>query len=142
LQNPQRLIAYRAEVKVMNRLTSDVTMLALQKALDGAAARQSAAAENLANVETPSYRPRRVEFQEQLRAALSTLDEATREELGAVDPVSYRYAGPPLRRDGNAVDLETEMTELAESSLQYQAATRLLTRKLQMLRSVATEGGR
>jgi flagellar basal-body rod protein FlgB len=123
----------------MSRVTNDLTIASLRKALDGAAARQGAAAGNLANVETPGYRPRRVEFQDQLRAALQEADQA---DLDAVAPSLTVYAGPALRRDGNAVDLETEMSELAESSLQYQAVTRLLSRKLQMLRSVATEGGR
>lgn len=130
----------------MARLTNDVTMLALEKALDGAAARQLAVADNLANAETPGYRPRRVEFQQQLRAALreqeSVNDEASRADVAGVAPRRHLYTGPALRRDGNAVDLETELGELAESGLQFQAVTRLLSRKLAMLRSVATEGGK
>ena len=50
--------------------------------------------------------------------------------------------GPALRRDGNAVDIEAEMAEMAESGLHYQTVLRLLSKKLQMLRSVATEGGK
>jgi flagellar basal-body rod protein FlgB len=126
----------------MDRVTCDLTSLALRRALDGAAARQGVAAENLANIETPGYRARRVEFQAQLREALEAAADGDAADLDAVSPLRTIYAGLPLRRDGNAVDLETEMAELAESSLQYQAVTRLLSRKLQMLRSVATEGGR
>lgn len=130
----------------MSPLTNDLTMLALRKALDGAQARQWAVATNLANAETPGYRPCRVEFEAQLRAALrqqdSLNDETNRAAVAAVTPTRHQYAGPALRRDGNAVDLETELQELAESGLQFQAVTRLLARKLAMLRSVATEGGR
>ena len=50
--------------------------------------------------------------------------------------------GAPLRRDGNAVDLEAEMSRLSQSDLHYAAVLKLLTRKLLMLKSVATEGGR
>ena len=130
----------------MLRALTDTTTLALQRALEGEAARQRTAANNLANLETPGYRPRRVEFQEQLRAALEAQGEegaeGEAELLAAVRPEEVTYAGPALRRDGNAVDIETEMADLAESGLHYQAVIRLLAKKLQMLRSVATEGGK
>ncbi len=126
----------------MDRVTHDLTSLALRHALDGAAARQGVAAENLANLETPGYRPRRVDFESQLREALEAASDGDLADLQHVSPRRSIYAGPALRRDGNAVDLETEMSELVESGLQYQVLTRLLSRRLQMLRSVATEGGR
>ncbi|NPV49531.1 MAG: flagellar basal body rod protein FlgB [Armatimonadetes bacterium] len=126
----------------MDRVTHDLTSLALRHALDGAAARQGVAAENLANLETPGYRPRLVDFESQLREALEAASDGDLADLQHVSPRRSIYAGPALRRDGNAVDLETEMSELVESGLQYQVLTRLLSRRLQMLRSVATEGGR
>ena len=49
-----------------------------------------------------------------------------------VDP----FAGS-LRNDDNAVDLESEMTALAQSQLSFSAVARLLTGKLDMLRDVA-----
>ena len=45
-----------------------------------------------------------------------------------------------LRNDANTVDLESEMTALAESQLKYSAVTTLLTGKLGMLRDVASGG--
>lgn len=49
------------------------------------------------------------------------------------------FAGS-LRNDANTVDLESEMTALAESQLKFSAVSTLLTGKLGMLRDVA--GGR
>lgn len=127
---------------LMARVTHDLTSVALRQALDGAAARQGVAAENLANLETPGYRPRRVDFESQLKAALEAAESGDLADLERIRPQRTVYTGPALRRDGNAVDLETEMSQLVESGLQYQVLTRLLSRRLQMLRSVATEGGR
>ena len=49
------------------------------------------------------------------------------------------FAGS-LRNDTNNVDLESEMTALAESQLKFSAVSTLLTGKLGMLRDVATGG--
>ena len=130
----------------MLRYISDVTSAALQEALSGQAARQRAVADNLANVDTPGYRPQTVAFEDQLRAALQQADDTPSSEAMArverVRPQEQAYAGPALRRDGNAVDLESEMVTLAESTLHSSALIRLLAHKLSMLRSVVTEGGK
>lgn len=124
-------------------LQNDRTALALRKALDGDAARQRAVANNLANVDTPGFQPSRVSFEDQLRSALtSSADDDSTESLARLEPLVTTYGGPALRRDGNSVDVETEMVDLAESGLHYQTLVRLLSKKLQMLRSVVTEAGR
>ena len=127
----------------MLRYVSDVTATALEQALNGQAARQRATADNLANVDTPGYRPRQVMFEDQLRNALATRDDPdTADTVARVQPQSLTTDGPALRRDGNAVDLEGEMVRLAESQLHYSALVKLLSHKLSMLKSVATEGGK
>jgi flagellar basal-body rod protein FlgB len=45
-----------------------------------------------------------------------------------------------LRNDTNTVDLESEMTALAESQLQFSAVSTLVSGKLGMLRDVASGG--
>ncbi len=52
------------------RLVTDVTTLALERALDGAALQQRLIASNLANLETPGFIGRHARFQDSLRAAL------------------------------------------------------------------------
>ncbi|MEI6503336.1 MAG: flagellar basal body rod protein FlgB [Armatimonadota bacterium] len=127
----------------MLRYVSDVTSAALERALTGEAARQRATADNLANIDTPGYRPRGVSFEDQRRAALSTDDDrVATERVAGVQPRAEVATGGALRRDGNAVDLEAEMVQLSESQVHYAAVTKLLAHKLQMLRSVATEGGK
>ena len=128
----------------MLRYLSDPTTAALEKALQGQALRQRAVANNIANVDTPGYSPQRVRFESELQAALAADPEdaiETTDRIGRLQPQEQRE-GISLRRDGNGVDIEREMVELAESSLQHRVLVRLLSKKLQMLKNVATEGGR
>lgn len=129
----------------MLQYLSDATSAALEKALQGQALRQRTTADNIANVDTPGYRPRQVSFEQQLQAALGQTDDdegTVIANMSDIEPGITTSAGPALRRDGNAVDIEAEMVRLAESSLHYHALIKLLSHKLQMLRTVATEGGK
>ena len=127
----------------MLRVVSDLTSAVLEQALTGEATRQRVTADNLANVDTPGYRPRQVIFEDELRSALRTAgDGNAAERVARAQPRSVSAGGLPLRRDGNAVDVETEMVHLAESELHYSALIKLLSRKLSMLKAVATEGNR
>lgn len=129
----------------MSSFLRDITATALHKTLDANALRQQMAAHNIANVDTPGYRPAHITFQQQLRA---TINDSRRlsgpagptQRLQELRPASRPYVGAALRADGNAVSLENEMAELAESNLHYQSVVRLMARKLQLLRSAATEG--
>lgn len=124
----------------MAQYIADVTTAALERGLSAQAARQRVTADNLANVDTPDYRPGRVVFEEQLQAALQRGE--TPEAIHSLRPQVQTPTSAALRRDGNAVDVEAEMATLAETELHYSAMLKLLTRKLLMLKSVATEGGR
>lgn len=129
----------------MLRYINDTTTAALEKALEGQTLRQKAVANNIANVDTPNYRPQRVDFEQQLQAALaagSDDEPAVTEAVDRVRPEGFADAGPAMRRDGSGVDIEREMVDLADTALQQHALVRLLSKKLQMLRSVATEGAK
>jgi flagellar basal-body rod protein FlgB len=122
---------------------SDLTSAVLERALTGEASRQRATADNLANVNTPGYRPRQVVFEEQLRSAVQAQEgRGDAERVARVEPLSVPDGSGPLRGDGNGVDLEAEMVRMAESELHYSALLKLMSRKLTMMKSVATEGGR
>jgi flagellar basal-body rod protein FlgB len=130
-------------VKSVLRVVSDLTSAVLEQALTGEAARQRVTADNLANVDTPGYRPRQIIFEDELRAALRTPDGMdAAERVARAQPRSVSAGGLALRRDGNAVDVEAEMVRLSESELHYSALIKLLSRKLTMLKSVATEGNK
>ncbi|HEY3397666.1 MAG TPA: flagellar basal body rod protein FlgB [Armatimonadota bacterium] len=113
---------------------SDVTVLALGKALQGTTQQQQAHAANLANAETPGYRAQRVSFEEDLRQALAAPPERQAAALEALRPQVTVSPDAPLRRDGNNVDLEGELLAISEAGLRYRVVARLLGKKNQMIR--------
>lgn len=123
----------------MSQIMLDTTMAALEKGLDGTAARQRATAANLANIETPGYQPQVVSFEEDLRRALvaerNVLSGADASPIAKVAPRITAPNAEPVRLDGNAVDLETEVATLGRNSLQHSALLRLMGKKLDMLRT-------
>lgn len=124
-------------------MLSDVSIAALVKTLDGAALRHRALANNVANAETPGFTRSDVAFHERLRSAV----ERARAQ-GSADPVKAVEAEivadqkSPARADGNNVDIEREMAELAKNTLEYESAAHTLAIKLAMLRSAINEGRR
>ncbi|NIM06550.1 MAG: flagellar basal body rod protein FlgB [Armatimonadetes bacterium] len=122
---------------------SDVASAALEKALDGTAARHRTLANNIANVDTPGFRRREVAFHDALRGALKSANdsEQTLARLKRVRPRKFVDRTRSARADGNTVNIETEMGELAKNTLEYEADVQLLLSKLRMLRT-AISGGR
>ncbi|HET7400190.1 MAG TPA: flagellar basal body rod protein FlgB [Usitatibacter sp.] len=114
-------------------------------ALDAATMRQQAIAANIANVNTPGYRPVRVRFEEQLATVRSELREA-----GALDPASLEGAQPAIEREpvaadpagGSAVALDQEVAKLSANSLHYQVLLRALNRQLSIIGNAINDGKR
>ncbi len=102
----------------------------LDKTLDASWTRQTAIANNLANVDTPTYKRKDVEFKNILESELSSpkyrsLDQAVRHaDLDALDAKVYTdHANFSYRIDKNNVDVDTENVELASEQLRYQELT-------------------
>lgn len=116
---------------------------ALEKALDGAALRMEALADNIANAETPGYRQRRVAFEDTLQAAINAEKAGS---TAVVRPGPVERAAPAVWHEAPAADatvttdLESEMTELARTSAHYDAIARAVAKRFRMLR-VAITGG-
>ena len=120
-------------------LLSDVTSQALMVALKGTAARQNALSNNIANIDTPGFTRTTVAFEQSLAAAISA---ARRSSAGAGEVLrtsSVRRRedhASPRRADGNNVNIELEMTQLARNALAHQAASELLARRIRGLRGI------
>ncbi len=107
---------------------SDITTSTLHVALDGLDRRQAAVASNLANLETPGYLAREVDFESSLRAAL--LD-------GRPDAtsISVDRSLAPTRLNGNNVNIDVEMVTSMETQLRQQLAVEGLNAKYRLLRT-------
>ena len=109
-------------------MISDVTTATLRVALDGLDRRQQAIATNLANLETPGYLSREVEFESSLRAALASgRPDAT--------SISVERSLAPTRLNGNNVNIDVEMVTSTETSLRQRLAVEALNAKYRLLRT-------
>ncbi|HEV3001110.1 MAG TPA: flagellar basal body protein [Solirubrobacteraceae bacterium] len=100
----------------------DTVHIALERALQGSSLRQEALAQNLANVNTPGYRRRDVDFHSALQAALP----AGRDAVAATPIGAAVDAAAPVRADGNSVDVDAESANLAQNALEYEALAQVL----------------
>ena len=82
--------------------------------------RETVIASNMANVDTPGYQTKDVEFQHELARAMTAPDGST--PHAAIQDVR----GLLERPDGNNVDIDREAMKLSEVQLQYQMGTQLM----------------
>ena len=131
----------------MDIIRHDLTSQVLARALDGLSLRAQTIANNIANVDTPGFSASDVTFETNLQAALDR--QATGRPLAggglaATDmaPRLVPVPGTSLRPDGNNVDIDREMTRLADTQLSFAATTQLLGLKFQRLHQAIWEGRR
>ncbi len=114
----------------------------LDKALDASNLRETVITNNLANINTPGYKRREVDFQSLLRQELdkikwNSLDEKMNDvQLSHLDAgvhFDMQAYGYDYRLDGNNVDVDVENTELASEQLRYQLISDSVTQEFSRL---------
>ena len=111
----------------------------LNRAADAAWQRNEAISNNIANVDTPGYRRKRVNFEETFRrkleaAALTGKNEDVRQAIQSSKSYVVEDAHT-TRADGNGVNADVEYTELTRTALQYQYLTQSLSGDIVRYRS-------
>jgi flagellar basal-body rod protein FlgB len=117
----------------MSFLDSPGTNL-LARYLDLAAMRQSLITSNIANVDTPGYRTRDIDFHGELERALQG------DAADTTEPVVREVQGLIARPDGNNVSIDRESMLLSEVQLQFGAAEQLLKSDFKTLSMAINEG--
>ncbi|GII01203.1 flagellar basal body rod protein FlgB [Planobispora takensis] len=102
----------------------------LHVTLDGLAMRQRVVADNIANIETPGFLAGRVEFEQELRAAIEKGDSPAQ-----VRPTVARSL-EPTRANGNNVNLDQQTLTHMDTTLRYQLMLRILDGKYNGIRRV------
>jgi flagellar basal-body rod protein FlgB len=97
----------------------DTTQLSLEAALRGSSLRQTLLTDNLANVNTPGYQRKDVDFHAALQSALQAGDSDTSLETVSFSPTVE--SARTVRADGSGIDADQESAELAKNALEYQA---------------------
>ncbi|MFW6386866.1 MAG: flagellar basal body rod protein FlgB [Bacillota bacterium] len=121
----------------------------LNSGLTGSAERQKAISENIANVDTPRYQRRDVDFQKVLREKLDGKDSL---EMSVTDKRHLLRGAPGgtgdmkpartnFRNDGNNVDVDVEMAELSKNNIYYNTLLQRAKDRFGMLNEVIRSGG-
>jgi flagellar basal-body rod protein FlgB len=107
----------------------------LSRFLDLASMRQTLVSTNLANVDTPGYHTRDIDFRGELARAMNGggADEG-------MSPFVMPVRGLIARPDGNNVSLDRESMLLAETQLQFRAATAILRTEFAEINTAIKEG--
>jgi flagellar basal-body rod protein FlgB len=109
----------------------DPVSTSLEKYMDVLAARQKVVASNIANVDTPGYKTKDLDFQSEFNALL---------QGSSSGPAAQEVGGLHVKNDGNNVSLDREARLLSENSIRFSAATNLMKRQFSMLKSAIHEG--
>jgi flagellar basal-body rod protein FlgB len=109
----------------------DTTQLSLEKAIEGAAARQQAIAQNLANVDTPGYQRVDVDFHQTLANAMASGPDG----LSGAAFSPQRDASATVRPDGSTVDPDVESAAQARNGLEYEALVQISKARIDILQS-------
>lgn len=127
----------------------DKTTDALATSMKMRQIRHSVTASNIANAETPHYHAKKVDFENALSAALDMdgtkgLSTSSKDHFAiGSTPVTEAdiYDNPDIvvNNDGNTVDLEKEMSALAENSILYKSALQLINKKMASLKYAISE---
>lgn len=113
----------------------------LDKAADASWLRNEVISNNIANVDTPGYKRKDVQFESYLKTAVAggdSLDESVNNlDLNTLNPTTYtEYPGLSYRYDQNNVDIDTESAELAKNQIRYYTLLDSMTQELSRLRAV------
>lgn len=100
----------------------------LERYMDLLSARQKLVATNIANADTPGYRTRDIDFQQEFLNAAGGSPQV-------IEPSDLK-----VKNDGNNVSLDRESRLLAENALRFQLATQLVKSQVRVIRSAIQEG--
>ena len=105
----------------------------VERFLDLTAYRQSLVASNIANVDTPGYHTRDIDFRGEMQKAISAPETASR-------PVPSEVPGLMQRPDGNDVSIDREALALAQSQIQFRVGVELARHEFRLITTAIQEG--
>jgi flagellar basal-body rod protein FlgB len=95
--------------------------------------RQQMIVGNMANVDTPGYHTKDLDFQ-------SALQDVLNSGSAKMEPASLEVEGLPERPDGNNVNVDREGLLLSQTQLQYQMGVQLIKAEFHRLLTAIKEG--
>jgi len=109
---------------VVDRITNQI-----EHYMNLLSARQKLVASNIANVDTPGYKTKDIDFQFEFLS-----------QLGDAQPNVVEAPGLQVKNDGNNVSLDREARLLAENALRFNLASSLMKTQLKLINAAIQEG--
>ena len=134
--------------QVVNTSTIDIG----GRAMAAASLRHEVLSNNIANVNTPYFRRSHVRFEDLLKKELGLEDDPLMKVVRTHDrhlPIPYhgkthafieQESTTNMRLDGNNVDIDIEMADVAKNQLYYNAMANQISSHIGKLKSVITSG--
>jgi|SRR6056297_3492944 len=144
----------------------DSTINLLQLGLDGAKKRQEAISNNIANVDTPGYKRKDVDFLSVLKKEKAAnnrtenspkVSRPSKLENSGLKITNRMHLNSPgskqsefsfnienntkYRNDNNNVDIDHEMAEMAKTNLYYRTLAQRISSKFSSINEVISKGG-
>ena len=116
-------------------MIDDGAIAALARFLDLSVRRSELVMSNMANIDTPDYRTRDINFQQELQRAEGQL------EYASFPPAVRQVQGLIERPDGNNVSVERESLLLAETQMRFNLGVQLLKDEFHTVSQAINSGG-
>ncbi|MBM7647137.1 flagellar basal-body rod protein FlgB [Bacillus ectoiniformans] len=123
------------------------SIASLERGLDYSSLKQKVIANNIANADTPNYKAKEVNFKKMFEQSLANELAAHRTDDRHFQFQAHRSApgvsarNTSFNQNGNSVDMDKEMSDLATNQIYYNALTDRLTGRFSSLSDVI-KGGR
>ena len=101
----------------------------LERYMDLLSARQKLAASNIANADTPGYKTKDIDFQQEFMSMVN-----------GQQPLTIDAQGLQEKPDGNNVSVDREARMLAENAMRFNVASVLLRGQINSIKSAITGG--
>ncbi len=108
----------------------------LEKGMKVRSLQQRIIAANIANIDTPHYKAKRLDFNKTLNNFLNNEVSNNGQEP---KPIIYEDKKTVPGNDFNNVSLETEIVNLQKVAFHYQAMSKLLKNKFKIMKDIITE---
>lgn len=101
----------------------------LEHYLDLLSTRQKLVSANIANIDTPGYKTRDINFSAELQNAMA-----------GQTPSTIQPSGLATKNDGNNVSLDREARLLSENAIRFNFASQIIRAQHRMMKSAIQEG--
>ena len=135
---------------MLNSITEPTQAAVLEKGIYASSLRHKVLSNNIANVNTPKFKRSDVSFEGYLQSSMADngkklpLVRTNEKHLNASNGFTAlsvdTQSAYSVRTDGNNVDIDSEMAEMAKNTIYYDAVTQQLSRYYSGIKNAIREG--